>query len=335
MCQYSAVDGTPNDWHLVHLGSRAVGGAGLVMSEATDVTADGRITLGCTGMWNDAHEQAWRRIVDFVHTHSQAAIGMQLAHAGRKGSCNLPWEGDDPLRDARAWTTLGPSAEPFNEGWPAPREMTRADMDAVRDAFVAAARRCERAGFDLVELHLAHGYLLSSFLSPLANRRADAYGGSLENRMRFPLEVVDAVRRVWPSHKPLAARISASDWLDEEGGFTLAEAVELSKALKAAGCDLIDVSSAGNSPRSKPEYGRMYQVGFAERIRFEALVPVMTVGGVMSPDHVNSILAAGRADLCAVARAHLADPYFTLRAGAQYGYDDAAWPMQYLAAKPR
>jgi anthraniloyl-CoA monooxygenase len=335
MCQYSAVDGAPNDWHLVHLGSRAVGGAGLVMTEATDVTADGRITLGCTGMWNDAHEQAWRRIVDFVHTHSQAAIGMQLAHAGRKGSCNLPWEGDDPLRDARAWTTLGPSAEPFNDGWPAPREMTRADMDAVRDAFVAAARRCERAGFDLVELHLAHGYLLSSFLSPLANRRADAYGGSLENRMRFPLEVVEAVRRVWPSHKPLAARISASDWLDDEGGFTLTEAVELSKALKAAGCDLIDVSSAGNSPRSKPEYGRMYQVGFAERIRFEALVPVMTVGGVMSPDHVNSILAAGRADLCAVARAHLADPYFTLRAGAQYGYDDAAWPTQYLAAKPR
>ncbi len=335
MCQYSAVDGTPNDWHLVHLGSRAVGGAGLVMTEATDVTAQGRITPGCTGMWNDEHEQAWRRIVAFVHTHSRAAIGMQLAHAGRKGSCNLPWEGDSPLRDARAWETLGPSADPFAEGWPAPRAMTRKDMDEVRDAFVAAARRCERAGFDLIELHIAHGYLLSSFLSPLSNRRTDEYGGSLLNRMRYPLEVAVAVRAAWPAHKPLAARISASDWLDDEGGFTLAEAVEVSRALKTAGCDLIDVSSAGNTPRSRPEYGRMYQVGFAERIRFEAQLPVMTVGGVMSPDHVNSVLAAGRADLCAVARAHLSDPYFTLRAGAQYGYDEPAWPVQYLAAKPR
>lgn len=335
MCQYSAVDGTPNEWHLVHLGSRAVGGAALVMTEATDVTAQGRITLGCTGMWNDEHEHAWRRIVEFVHTHSKAAIGMQLAHAGRKGSCNLPWEGDDPLRDGRAWRTLGPSADAFKEGWPTPKEMTRADMDAVRDAFVAATKRCERAGFDLLELHLAHGYLLSSFLSPLANRRSDAYGGSLENRMRYPLEVVEAVRHAWPAHKPLAARISASDWLDEEGGFTLDEAVELARVLKTAGCDLIDVSSAGNSPRSKPEFGRMYQVGFAERIRFEAQATVMTVGGVMSADHVNSVIAAGRADLCALARAHLSDPYLTLRAAQQYSYAEPAWPVQYLATKPR
>jgi anthraniloyl-CoA monooxygenase len=335
MCQYSAVDGAPNDWHLVHLGSRAVGGAALVMTEMTDVTPDGRITLGCAGLWSDEQERAWRRVVDFVHTHSQAAIGMQLAHAGRKGSCNLPWEGDDPLRDARAWTTLAPSPDPFNTGWPAPKAMTRVDMDDVRDAFVAAAKRCERAGFDLVELHLAHGYLLSSFLSPLSNSRTDEYGGSLDNRMRFPLEVFAAVRAAWPAHKPLAARISASDWLDDEGGFTLDEAVDVSKALERAGCDLIDVSSGGNSPRSKPEYGRMYQVGFAERIRFEVDVPVMTVGGVMSPDHVNSVVAAGRADLCAIARAHLTDPYLTLRGATQYGFDEPAWPLQYLPAKPR
>ncbi len=335
MCQYSAVDGVPNDWHLVHLGSRAVGGAALVMTEATDVTPDGRITLACAGLWNDEQERAWRRIVDFVHTHSQAAIGMQLAHAGRKGSCSLPWEGDDALRDARAWTTLAPSAAPFRESWPAPRAMTRADMDSVREAFVSAAKRCERVGFDLLELHLAHGYLLSSFLSPLSNQRTDEYGGSLANRMRYPLEVFAAVRAVWPAHKPLAARISASDWLDDEGGFTLDEAVEVSKALQRAGCDLVDVSSGGNSPRSKPEYGRMYQVGFAERIRFEADVPVMAVGGVMSPDHVNSVIAAGRADLCAIARAHLTDPYLTLRAAAQYGFDEPAWPVQYLPAKPR
>jgi anthraniloyl-CoA monooxygenase len=335
MCQYSAREGLPTDWHLVHLGSRAVGGAGLVMTEMTDVSAEGRITLGCAGMWNEDQERAWRKIVEFVHANSPAKIGIQLAHAGRKGSCHLPWEGDQPLRGEQAWQTLGPSAVPFGPGWPAPQEMGAQDRRAVIAAFEAAARRAERAGFDLIELHLAHGYLLSSFLSPLSNQRTDAYGGSLENRLRFPLEVVRAVRAVWPESKPLAARISASDWLDDEGGQTVAESVEIAAELARAGCDLIDVSSAGNDPRSKPDYGRMYQVGFADRIRHEARVPVMAVGAIQSVDHANTVIGAGRADLCALARAHLLDPYLTLRGAAQYAVDLPHWPKPYLAVKPR
>ena len=335
MCQYTAVDGVPNDWHLVHLGSRAVGGAGLVLAEMTNVSPEGRITLGCAGLWNDAQESAWRRVVEFVHTHSSARIGIQIAHAGRKASCSLPWEGDAPLADARAWTALGPSADPFAPHWPTPKAMTRADMARVRDAFVASVQRADRAGFDIVELHMAHGYLLSSFLSPLSNRRRDDYGGSLENRMRYPLEVVEAVRRVWPGHKPLAVRISATDWLDEQGGFTLAEAIVVARELKSRGVDLIDVSSAGNTPLSRPEYGRMYQLGLADAIRHEVGIPVMSVGGFQSADHANSAIAAGRADLVAIARAHLADPYLSLHAAAHYGYDDPDWPLQYLAAKPR
>jgi anthraniloyl-CoA monooxygenase len=335
MCQYSAVDGTVGDWHLVHLGSRAIGGAGLVMSEMTDVSAEGRITYGCAGMYADEHEAAWKRVVDFVHANSRARIGLQLAHAGRKGSCNLPWEGDDPLRDGRAWRTIGPSALPFAPGWPVPREMTRSDMDAVRDDFVRATLRAERACFDLVELHFAHGYLLSSFLSPAANQRRDAYGGSLANRLRFPLEVFAAVRAVWPSQKPLAVRISATDWLPAGEGVTLEESVEIVRALRARGLDLADVSSAGNTPRSPVEYGRMYQVPFAERIRYEVGLPVMAVGGIEGADHANTILAAGRADLCALARAHLRSPYLTLDAAARYGRFDQPWPSQYLPAKPR
>ena len=335
MCQYSAVDGAPTDWHLVHLGSRAVGGAALVFTEMTNVSAEGRITYGCAGMYSDEHELAWKRVVDFVHKHSHAAIGMQLAHAGRKGSCNLPWEGDDPLRDARAWPTLGPSADPFAPDWHVPREMTRADMERVRDQFVASAQRCERAGFDVLELHMAHGYLLSSFLSPLSNSRRDAYGGALANRMRFPLEVFDAVRAIWPWHKPISVRVSATDWLDDQSGFTLDEAVELARALVRSGCDLIDVSTAGNSPSSKPDYGRMYQVPFADRIRHDAQIAVMAVGGIQNADHVNTVIAAGRADLCALARPHLSEPYLTLNAAAKYGYDEPDWPSQYLAVKPR
>jgi len=334
MCQYSAVDGTVGDWHLVHLGSRAIGGAGLVITEMTDVTPDGRITLGCAGMYSDANEAAWKRIVDFARAHGTSRIGIQLAHAGRKGSCNLPWEGDDPLRDGRAWRTLGPSALPFDEGWPVPKEMDRADMDAVCDAFVAATRRAERAGFDLVELHMAHGYLLSSFLSPKANRRRDAYGGPLENRLRFPLEVFDAVRAVWPAEKPLAVRVSATDWLDDAGGQTIEDTVEIVRTLRAHGLDLVDVSSAGNTPESSPEYGRMYQVPFAERIRHEVGMPVMAVGAIQGPDHVNTILAAGRAELCALARPHLVNPYVTLGAAVTYGVPELAWPKQYLAVRP-
>jgi anthraniloyl-CoA monooxygenase len=334
MCQYSAVDGAPSDWHLVHLGSRAVGGAGLVMTEMTDVSAEGRISLGCAGLYADAHELAWKRVIDFVHAHSAAKIGIQLAHAGRKGSCNLPWEGDDPLRDARAWTTLGPSATPFRPDWPAPHAMTRAEMERVRDEFVAATRRAARAGFDLVELHMAHGYLLSSFLSPAANRRTDEHGGSLVNRMRFPLEVFEAVRAAWPAERPLGVRISATDWLPAGEGITLDESVVVARELRARGLDVIDVSSAGNTPDSPVEYGRMYQVPFAERIRHDVPgLPVMAVGGIQGADHANTILAAGRADLCALARAHLTDPYLTLHAAGAPA--DFPWPKPYLAVQPR
>ncbi|MCE9593212.1 MAG: bifunctional salicylyl-CoA 5-hydroxylase/oxidoreductase [Planctomycetes bacterium] len=335
MCQYSAVDGTPTDWHLVHLGSRAVGGASLVIGEATAVTRDGRISHGCTGIWNDAHTAAWKRIVDFAHTHSRSKIGLQLAHAGRKASCSLPWEGDAPLRDASAWQTIGPSPAPFKSTWHVPREMTRADMDVVRDAFVAAAVRAQNAGFDLIELHMAHGYLLSSFLSPKANARRDEYGGSRENRMRLPLEVFDAVRAAWPKTKPISVRISASDWLDDAGGWTIDDSVAFARELKAHGCDVIDVSSGGNTPESRIEYGRMYQVPFAERIRAEAAIPAMAVGGIQSVDHVNTLVAAGRADLCAIARGHLSNPYLTLAATHDYGFVDGPWPNQYAAVKPR
>jgi anthraniloyl-CoA monooxygenase len=335
MCQYSARDGVPGDWHFVHLGSRAIGGAGLVISEMTDVSAEARITLGCTGMYSNEQETAWRRIVAFVHENSRAKIGMQLAHAGRKGSCHLPWEGDHPLTGAAAWPTIGPSAEPFAPSWPVPRAMTRADMDKVIVDFVAAARRADRAGFDLIELHMAHGYLLSSFISPASNHRTDAYGGSLENRARFPLEVFDAVRAAWPAEKPIFVRISATDWLDDGEGTTIADSVRFARLLKAHGCDLVDVSSAGNTPESHPEYGRMYQVPFAEQIRHEAGIPVMAVGAILGWDHVNTVLAAGRADLCALARPHLANPYLTLGATLAYGYGDHPWPNQYLLAAPR
>lgn len=334
MCQYSAVDGLVSDWHLVHLGSRAIGGAGLVITEMTNVSSEGRITPGCAGMWNDAHEAAWRRIVEFVHEHGDAKIGIQLAHAGRKGSVFHPWSGDDvPLVDG-AWTTLGPSAVPFQPHWPAPKAMDRADMDRVRDAFVDGAMRSERAGFDLIELHMAHGYLLSSFLSPLSNQRTDAYGGCIENRMRFPLEVFDAVREVWPEARPLSVRISATDWFADKG-FTVDEAVVLARALKERGCDIIDVSSGGNVPDSPVEYGRMYQVPFAERIRFEVGIPVMAVGAIQDADQINTVITAGRADLCCLARPHLANPYLTAHAAAHYGYQDMPWPGQYQAGRPR
>ncbi len=333
MCQYSAEQGTPGDWHLMHLGSCAVGGAGLLMTEATAVCAEGRISHGCTGIYADDHVQAWRRITDFVHAHSATPIGIQLCHAGRKASCSRPWEGDAPLEGQDAWPALGPSAQGFDAHWPTPRAMNREDMDAVRDQFVEATRRALEAGFDLVELHMAHGYLLSSFLSPAANLREDEYGGDMERRMRFPLEVCQAVREVWPAHMPLAVRISATDWLEEEGQ-TAGDSVLLARRLGEMGCDLVDVSSAGNTPRSQPDYGRMYQVPYAERIRHEVGVAVMAVGAIQGWDHANTILAAGRADLCALARPHLLQPHLTLEAAAEFGQDDQHWPPQYLAAKP-
>ena len=334
MCQYSAEEGRPTDWHLVHLGGLTVGGAGLVFCEATAVEPQGRITHGCTGLWSDTQLEAWWRIVEFAHKHTTAAVGMQLAHAGRKASCSRPWEGDAPLTGDEAWPTIGPSALPFDEGWHVPKAMDRDDMNRVREAFRAAASRAVDAGFDVLELHMAHGYLLSSFLSPVSNHRTDEYGGTLENRMRYPLEVLDAVRTVWPRGKPLFVRISASDWLPPGEGFSEADAVVVARALAEHGCDVVDVSSGGNTPHS-PVYGRMYQVPFAERIRLEAEVPVMAVGAIQGVDHANTILAAGRADLCAMARPHLLDPHLTLNAAVRYGVTDTAWPAPYLMVKPQ
>jgi anthraniloyl-CoA monooxygenase len=330
MCQYSAVDGEVGDWHLVHLGSRASGGAGLVIAEMTDVSAEGRITRACAGLYRREHVAAWRRIVEFVHGRTAARIGCQIAHAGRKGSVAHDWSMTDrPLAEHEgSWTTLAPSAIPFRPGWPVPRAMERADMERVRDEFARSALWAAEAGFDWLELHLGHGYLLSSFLSPLANRRADDFGGSLENRMRFPLEVTAAVRASWPTQLPMSARISASDWFADGRGFTLDDAVALSRELKALGVDVVGVSSAGNVPDSPVEYGRMYQAPFADRIRHEAGVAVMAVGGILDADHANTLLAAGRADLAALARAHLADPYLGLHEAARYGVD-APWPGQY------
>ncbi|MEM9799606.1 MAG: FAD-dependent monooxygenase [Planctomycetota bacterium] len=333
MCQYSAVDGTPNRWHDVHYGARSIGGAGLLWTEGTNVTADGRITYGCTGMYSDEHEARWREIVEFAHEHGGGRIGIQLGHAGRKASYSLPWEGDAPLTDDTAWETIGPTGLPFLAGAPAPRPMTRADMDRVLDAFRESVERSVRAGFDAIELHGAHGYLIASFLSPAVNTRDDGYGGArLEDRARFPLEVVDAARAVMPDSMPLFFRISATDWLGE-GGQTIDDSVRLAAMLEDHGVDVVDVSSAGNVPDSKPLYGRMYQVPFAERIRYETGVAVQAVGAILGIDHVNTILCAGRADLCAMARPHLVDPHLTLREANELRYQDQAWPKQYRAAK--
>ncbi|HYM32165.1 MAG TPA: bifunctional salicylyl-CoA 5-hydroxylase/oxidoreductase [Candidatus Cybelea sp.] len=329
MCQYSAEDGMPGDWHLVHLGSRAIGGAGLVVSEMTDVSPDARITPGCTGLWSEAHATAWKRIVDFVHANSSARFGVQLAHAGRKGATCLPWAGgyDRPLPED-AWPIVSASALPYYPDSQVPKAMDRADMVRVRDDFARAARLAELAGFDMIELHMAHGYLLASFISPLTNRRDDEFGGSVDNRMRFPLEVFDAVRAVWPAHKPISVRVSATDW-QEPGGLTAGDSVAVARLLKAHGCDVIDVSAGQTTPDARPVYGRMFQTPFADRIRHEAGVATIAIGAITSADQANTILAAGRADLVALARPHLADPYFTLRAAAHYGVKTNAWPKQY------
>jgi anthraniloyl-CoA monooxygenase len=331
MCQYSATDGVPNDWHLVHLGSRAIGGAGLVFSEMTDVSAEARISLGCTGLYNDEQEKAWKRIVDFVHANSAAKICMQLGHAGRKGATKLSWEGNDEPLESGAWPIVSASAIPYYPQSQTPREMTRTDMDSALMDYVQAAHRAERAGFDMIELHAAHGYLIASFISPITNRRTDEYGGSLENRMRFPLEVFRAIRKAWPVKKPMSVRISATDWID--GGITGDDAVKIARMFKEAGCDLIDVSTGQTDPQSDPIYGRMYQTPFSDQIRNEANIATMAVGAITTADQVNTIVGAARADLVALARPHLMDPFFTMRAAGWYGAENTHCPPQYLSGR--
>jgi anthraniloyl-CoA monooxygenase len=335
MDMYSAVDGVPGDFHLVHLGSKAMGGAGLVMTEMVCVSPEGRITPGCTGLWTDEQRDSWARIVSFVHERGTARIGLQLGHSGRKGSTRLMWEGmDEPLPEGD-WETIGPSPLPYGSGSPVPREADRDDLDRITAEFAAAARRGAEAGFDLLELHCAHGYLLSSFLSPIANRRTDSYGGSLPNRLRFPLEVFDAVRAIWPAERPMIVRISATDWA--EGGNTEHDAVEIARAFIAHGADAIDVSSGQVTADERPAYGRSYQTPLADRIRHEVAAAtgtaVIAVGAIASYDDVNSILLAGRADLCAIGRTHLYDPHWTLHAAAEQDYRGAgaSWPVQFRA----
>ena len=332
MAQYKAVDGCPSDWHFVHYAERAKGGAGLVYTEMTCVSPEGRITPGCPGLYATDHEAAWRRLVDFTHAETQAKICCQIGHAGRKGSTQLGWEKMDAPLATGNWDLISASAIPWSKDNAVPREMTRADMDRVTSEFVAAAQMADRAGFDMIELHAAHGYLASSFISPLSNRRTDEYGGSLENRMRWPLEVFGAMRAAWSAGKPMSVRISANDWAGEDG-VTPAEAVEIARIFHAAGADIIDVSAGQTSTQARPVYGRMFQTPFSDRIRNEAGLATMAVGNIYEPDHVNSILMAGRADLVCLARPHLADPYWTLHAGVALGDTQAQWPLPYLAGR--
>jgi len=328
MCMYSAEEGLPDDWHLVHLGARALGGAGLIFTEMTNVSREARITHGCAGLYTDAQEAGWKRVVDFVHGHSRAKLCMQLGHAGRKGATKLIWDGmDEPLEEG-AWPLIAASAIPYHPHSQVPRAMTRADMDQAKGEFVQAARRADRAGFDMLELHCGHGYLLASFISPLTNVRADEYGGSLENRLRYPLEIFTALRGAWPAAKPMSVRISATDW--KEGGLTGEESVEMARLFSEAGCDLIDVSTGQTVHDAEPVYGRMFQTPFSDKIRNEAGIATMAVGAISSADQINTILAAGRADLVAVGRGHLVDPSLTIRAAAWYGIDLAVAPQYAL-----
>ena len=331
MDMYSAVDGVPSDWHLVHYGSRAVGGAALMFTEMICPSPEARITLGCAGLWSDEQERAWARIVDFVHANSAANFCLQLGHSGRKGATKLMWEGMDRPLETGAWDICSASPIPYLPESQVPREVTRADMDRITAEFVQAAERGERAGFDMLELHCAHGYLLASFLSPLTNRRGDAYGGSIENRLRYPLEVFDAMRAVWPKHKPMSVRISATDWA--EGGVTGEDAVAIARAFAEHGVDLVDVSTGQTVREARPIYGRMFQTPFSDQIRNEAQVATMCVGNITSADQVNTILAAGRADLVALARPHLVDPFFTMKAAAWYGVPSIHCPPQYQPGK--
>lgn len=330
MCQYSAVDGVPNDWHLVHLGARAVGGAALVTAEATAVSPQGRISPGDTGIWNATQAQVFARIATFIKAQG-ALAGIQITHAGRKASNTEPWNGNRPMTAAEgAWQTCAPSALAYDKGWPVPQAMTQQDIDTLHDQFCAAAERALHAGFDVIEVHMAHGYLLHEFLSPLSNQRHDAYGGSLENRMRLPLQIAQAVRDIWPDGKPVFVRISATDWID--GGWDLQQSIALAQALKQRGIDLIDCSSGGNSP-AKITVAPGYQVPFAEAIRHQAGIATGAVGMITTARQAEEIIEQGRADAVSLAREMLRDPYWPLRAA--HGLKaDIAWPQQYDRAKP-
>ena len=332
MCTYSAEEGMPTDFHLVHYGSRGMGGAGLIVTEMTCVAPDARITPGCTGIWNDAQEAAWKRIVDYIHANGNARVSLQIGHAGRKGSTRLAWDAIDQPLVSGGWSVLAPSPLAYIPGVsPVPKAMDRTDMDRIKAEFVAATRRAVGAGFDMVEFHAAHGYLMSSFISPLTNQRQDEYGGSLENRCRYPLEVFGAMREVWPADKPMSVRISAHDWVP--GGITPDDSVAVASLFQAAGADIIHVSSGQVSKEEAPVYGRMFQVPFSDQIRNELHVSTIAVGNIFEADHVNTIIASGRADLCALARPHLADPAWTLHAAAEQGYKDMVWPKQYQGGK--
>lgn len=331
MAMYSATDGLPGDFHLVHLGSRAMGGAGLLFPEMTCVSPDARITPGCLGLWNGAQAEGFRRIVDFVHHETPAKIGVQLGHAGRKGATHVAWEGTDQPLEHGAWPLISASALPYLPHSVVPRAMTREDMDRVLEDFVSATRRSAEIGFDILELHVAHGYLLSSFLSPLTNRRTDEYGGSHENRARYPLEVFRAVRAAWPKARPTSVRLSTHDWF--EGGNTADDAAIFARMFRDAGADLIDCSSGQVVKEEKPVYGRLFQTPFSDKIRNEVGVATVAVGAISEADHVNSIIAAGRADLCAIARPHLADPHFVMHEAAKIGFRGQAWPKQYYSAR--
>ncbi|MCE8005595.1 bifunctional salicylyl-CoA 5-hydroxylase/oxidoreductase [Aestuariivita sp.] len=332
MAQYKAVDGRPTDWHFVHYAERAKGGAGLVYTEMSCVSPKGRITPGCTGLYAPEHEAAWARLTGFVHAETDAKICCQIGHSGRKGSTQLGWEEmDAPLADGN-WEIVSASAIPWTDRNITPREITRAEMDAVRDQFVASTQMAARAGFDMIELHAAHGYLISSFISPLSNVRGDDYGGSLDNRMRFPLEVMRAMRAAWPGERPMSVRISAHDWMGEDG-ITPADAVEVARMFHEAGADIIDVSAGQTSEDAQPVYGRMFQTPFSNLIRNELDIPTMAVGNIYEADHANSILMAGRADLVCLARPHLSDPYWTLHRAVELGDTQANWPDPYLAGR--
>ena len=331
MDMYCADNGSPNDFHLVHLGARALGGAGLIITEMACVSPDARITRGCAGMYASEHVASWRRVVEFVHRHSQARVCLQLGHAGPKGSTRIPWQGGDLELDDEPWDVVAPSAVRYAPTLQMPRAMTRADMDHVRADFVNATRMALEAGFDMIELHCAHGYLLSSFITPLANRRADEYGGSIENRLRYPLEVFGAMRAAWPVDRPMSVRISATDWVED--GLTGDEAVVVARAFADAGVDIVHVSTGQTSVDARPVYGRMYQTPFSDQVRNDLGIPTIAVGNITQPDQVNSIIAAGRADLCALARPHLSDPFWTLHAAAELGYAGQSWPPQYLTGK--